>query len=238
MRIIALAVLLAATPAAAATSTTTHAKPAVIKPMPDPTAMLAIFDKLFPPQPDPDPARLALARTAVVSMWPDGAYARMMTGIVGNMFDGAMKMRTSDLASLDSKAAKAPLKEDPSIHELAAAKDPYFDQRITAIRAVVTDEMDKMSALIDPRMRDGMARAMARRFDAKQLADIDAFLATPSGHAFAGQYVQLMVDPDSLRSMFSATPELIKLMPDMMEKIKAADAKFPRPKPAAKADKH
>jgi hypothetical protein len=24
----------------------------------------------------------------------------------------------------------------------------------------------------------------------------------------------------------------------MMEKIKAADAKFPRPKPAAKADKH
>jgi hypothetical protein len=98
--------------------------------------------------------------------------------------------------------------------------------------------MDKMSALIDPRMRDGMARAMARRFDAKQLADIDAFLATPSGHAFAGQYVQLMVDPDSLRSMFSAMPELIKLMPEMMEKIKAADAKFPRPKPAAKADKH
>lgn len=239
MRIIAMAVLLAATPAAAAPATTTsHAKPKVTRSLPNPAALLAMFNKLFPPQPDPDPARLALARTSVAAMWPDGAYGRMMTGFVGHMFDSAMKLRTSDFTSLSSKPVKAVPADDPSIHDLAATKDPHFDERMSAIRAVVTDEMGKMSAVIDPRMRDGLARAMARRFDARQLADINAFVGTPSGQAFASSYLQLMLDADTLRSLFGSMPEMMKLMPGMMARIKEADARFPQPKPPAKAEKH
>lgn len=194
-------------------------------------AMFGIFDKLFPPTPDPDPARLALARTAVASMWPDGAYGKMMVGFLGGMIDRAMQLKKSDLAGLGGKtAAAAPAgAKDVSIHDEIAAKDPYFDQRMTAIRGAVDDEMVKVSTIIDPRMREGMARAMARRFDGQQLADINRFFATPSGHAFAGQYMQLWIDPDTMRSIFGSVPEMVKLMPEMMQKIKAADDKFPKP---------
>jgi hypothetical protein len=70
---------------------------------------------------------------------------------------------------------------------------------------------------------------MARRFDAQQLNDINTFFATPSGRALASQSMQLWVDPDMLRSLFGAMPEMIKLMPDMMQKMKAVDDKFPKP---------
>src|SRR3954453_23075360 len=69
-------------------------------------AIMGLFDKLFPPQPDPDPARLALARTSVAAMWPEGSYSRMMTGFMGGMFDRVMQLKQSDLAPLGSKAPK------------------------------------------------------------------------------------------------------------------------------------
>jgi hypothetical protein len=199
-------------------------------------AMIGFVDKLFPPQPDPDPARLALARTSVQTMWPDGAYGKMMVGFMGGMIDRAMLLKKSDFAQLGGKAKAATASasaKDLSLHDEIAAKDPYFDKRIAAIRGVVDEEMGKVSAIIDPRMREGLARAMARRFDGQQLADINRFFATPSGHAFAGQYMQLWIDPDTIRSIFGSMPEMMKLMPDMMQKIKAANDQFPSPpKPA------
>jgi hypothetical protein len=194
--------------------------------------MLAFMDKLFPPQADPDPARLALARTSVAAMWPDGAYGKMMTGFMGGMFDRAMQLKKSDLNVLDDKKAKtaaAASSKDLSLHEQAAAKDPYFDQRVAAIREAVGEELGKVSAIIDPRVREGLARSMARRFDAQQLADINRFYATPSGRALASQTLQLWLDPDMMRSIFASMPEMMKLMPEMMQKLKAANDKFPKP---------
>jgi hypothetical protein len=174
-------------------------------------------------------------------MWPDGAYGKMMNGFVGGVIDRVMDLKKSDLAGLDPKLAKtdASASADLSLHDQAAADDPYFDQRMAAMRNVVGEEIGKVSAIIDPRMRDGLARSMARRFDPQQLADINAFFATPSGRALAGQYMQLWLDPDTMRSLFGTLPEMMKLMPDMMQKIEAANDKFPKPpKAPAKAAKH
>jgi hypothetical protein len=197
--------------------------------MPDLGAMFALVDKIFPSQPDPDPARLALARTAVNAMWPDGSYGKIMSSMFGGMYDRAMQLKQSDFASLDPKGTK-PADNDQSLHDTLAAKDPYFDQRAAAIRAILEEEAAKLSAVIDPRMRDGLSRAMARKLDEHQLADVDAFFATPSGRAFAGQYLQLWLDPDAMRSMMSATPDMMKLMPEAMQKVKEANDKFPEPK--------
>jgi hypothetical protein len=217
-------------------------KGATVKPPPSFDAMMGAIDKMFPPQPEPDPARLALARTSVQAMWPDGAYAKMMTGFVGNLFTGVMQMKKSDLAPIGSKAVKtgaSAAADNQTIHDKAAAKDPYFDQRMAAMRGIIDEEIGKMSVVIDPRMREGLARSLAHRFDAKQLADINAFFATPSGHALASEYAQLWFEPDTLRSMMSAFPEMMKLMPDAMQKIKAVNAKFPKPaEPPSKAVKH
>ena len=235
--------LMAATAAAAAPGkgaaelpappTTTADK--IQKAPPNFDAMLGLIDKLFPPQPDPDPARLALARTSSQAMWPDGAYGKMMSGVMGGMFDHMMQLKTSDLAALSSKPQKSvPPNKDVSLHEQAALKDPYFDRRMAAMRGAVEEEMGKISVILDPRMREGLARAMARRFDARELSEINLFFASPTGRAFAGQYMQLWMDPDTMRSIFTSMPELMKLMPELMQKLKAADEKFPKPpKPAA-----
>jgi hypothetical protein len=228
----------AAPPSKAATAAPTG-KSSHAPPMPDMAQLQAFFDKLFPPQPDPDPARLALARTSVQSMWPDGAYGKMMTGFMSGMFDRVMQLKESDLPMGKAKAASASAEKGQSIHDMAAVKDPYFDQRMAAMRGVVTDEVGKISVIIDPRMRDGLARSMARRFDARQLADINGFFATPSGRALAGQYMQLWFDPDTMRSLMSAMPEMVKLAPDIMDKMKAANDRFPAPpKPVSKPAKH
>ena len=105
---------------------------------------MSIFDKLFPAQPDPDPARLALARTSVAAMWPDGAYGHMMTSFAGGMIDRVMQMKKSDLPDFGKAAGKTPVKTDGtdlSVHDQAAAKDPYFDQRVAAIRAAVAESL-------------------------------------------------------------------------------------------------
>jgi hypothetical protein len=206
------------------------------KAMPDMGAMFALMDKMFPPQPDPDPARLALARSAVKAMWPDGSYGKMVTDMFGGAFDRAMQMKGSDFAAFDAKSAKAAAgSADPTLHDTLAAKDPYFDQRAAAIRAALEDEAGKLSAVVDPRMRDGLSRAMARRLNQQQLADVNAFFATPSGQAFAAQYMKLWLDPDAMRSLIDTTPEMMKLMPEMMQKVQAANDKFPKPPKAAAA---
>lgn len=200
--------------------------------MPDFGAMFALMDKMFPAQPDPDPARLALARNTVNAMWPDGTYGKMMNGLIGGMITRAMQLKQSDFESLSPKAAKVSAvasDKDESLHDTLARKDPYFDQRIAAIGQVIDEESGKVSAIVDPRMREGLSRAMARRLDEHQLADVNAFFATPSGHAFAAQYTQLWVDPEAIRSIFNSMPDMMKLMPDMMLKVQAANDKFPKP---------
>ena len=237
MRFILLGASLIALSTSAAAATVPHkptkAHSTVTRSGPDMTAVFAMFDKLFPAQPDPDPARLALARTSAAAMWPNGAYGNMMTGMMGNMFDRVMQLKASDLPGGAMKK-DASAGEDPSLHTLATMKDPHFDERAAAMRQVVEEEAGQVSAIIDPRIRDGLARSMARRFDEHQLADINAFFATPSGHALASQYMQMWVDPDMMRSIFTTMPEMMKLMPSMMQKVKAASEKFPSPsKPAA-----
>jgi hypothetical protein len=243
--IAALSLMVSGTAVAAPATKSAPKSPAPAKKSSPPNfeAMLGFVDKLFPPQPEPDPARLALARTSVAAMWPDGAYGRMMTGMMGGMFDRFMQMKQSDFAAMGGKAPKGVTPSgDLSLHEQAAAKDPYFDQRVAAMRAVFTEELGKISAIIDPRIRDGLARTMARRFDAQQLNDINRFYATPSGHALASQSMQMWVDPDMMRSIFASVPEMMKLMPEIMQKVQAANEKFPKPpkaaSPEAKPTKH
>ena len=198
---------------------------------PDMSAVFAMFDKLFPPQPDPDPARLALSRTTAAAIWPTGAYGNMMTSMMGTVFDRVMQLKTSDFPG--GAKAKAAADGDLSIHDMAAKKDPYFDQRTAAMRQAIIEQLTQVSAILDPRIREGLARSMARRFDEHQLADINAFFGTPSGHALASQYMQLWVDPETMRAIFGSMPEMMKLMPDMMKKMKAAEDKYPPPpKPA------
>lgn len=81
----------------------------------------------------------------------------------------------------------------------------------------------KVGDVTEPRFREGMARTLARKFDARQLAEIQAFLATPTGAAYGRQMVGLWFEPEVMLATFQAFPDIMALMPDLMKEGAAFD---------------
>jgi hypothetical protein len=193
----------------------------------DPAQLFAIFDKLFPPQADPAPQRLTLSKVAVQGLFPDGSYARMMDGMMSGLVERVLNMSEADFER-KGKGGKPP--STMTFRQDLAKDDPAFEERYKIIRRVLGEEMVKIGAIIEPKMRDGLARSMARRFDEKQLADINAFLATDSGKAFGRQSLALWFDSDVMRGIFASFPDLIPVLPGVIERIEAETAHLPKPK--------
>jgi hypothetical protein len=232
--------LLAGTPARASATPvkSTHAvvvkksSPSMKAPDFDPAQMMAIFDKIFPPQPDPLPARLALSKTTVTGLFPDGTYARMMDGMMHGLIDRVMGLSEADFV----KADKGKPADSMTLRQKLAKDDPYFEERMTITQRVIGEELLKFAAIIEPKIREGLARSMARRFDEKQLTDINAFLATDTGREFGRQSMAMYVDPDVMRAMMSSFPEMMKAMPGAMQRVEAATAQLPKPKKLPASD--
>lgn len=198
----------------------TEAKKPAVDPMQAMTAMIALFDKFFPAGPDPDPARLAMARGTVLTMFPNGTYAEAMTGFMNKTADRILEMSEADFAAMFPEAEKKYKKsKKPSTEPLRlklARDDPNFDAKQAAIRAFVGTTLTKLGNAAEPKFREGMARAMARKFDAAQLAEINTFLATPTGAAYGRQVVTLWFEPDVMRGALELFPEMMKLMPEVV----------------------
>ena len=165
---------------------------------------------MFPAQPDPDPARLALGAhrgpgdVARRRLWQDDErlYREHVQPRHADEEIGPCRTGNKTAKSNDGQLAK-----DETIHDQSGGKGSLFRSADGSDCAAWSMRRSASCRhLIDPRMRDGLARSMARRFDARQLADINAFFATPSGHALASQYMQLWFEPDTMRSMMGAFP--------------------------------
>jgi hypothetical protein len=215
----------ATTPTKGQTSSTSN------KPDFDLSQLTAVFDRLFPAQPDPPPQRLNLSRTAVKGLFPDGTYARMMTTMMHTMVERFMSLSEADLA-MGGKKGTPP--DTTTMRQEMAKDDPHFEERMQIIQRVLTDEFTKFAALIEPRIREGLARSMARRFDEKQLADINAFLATDSGRAFGSQSMAMWLDTDVMRAVMQSMPDMMTAMPQVMKRIETETAHLPKPKPKPK----
>lgn len=188
--------------------------------------MMAFFDKMFPPQPDPAPARLALARTTAAGVLPNGTYAAMFEEMMGGLVDRVLSMNPGDF---EPKAAKGKPAGTISLRQELAKDDPHFEERVKIARRVIGEELLKMSVILEPKLRDGLARSLARRFDERQLTDINAFLATDTGRAFGSQSMRLWVDPDVMRSMFQGFPDMIAAVPGALIRLEAATSHLPKP---------
>lgn len=220
---------------------------ASVDPMQTAASMAKLFDKFFPVGPEPDPVRLAAAREATMTMFPKGAYAKAVSGFVNRTVDHVLSMSEADLAEMmpeqkdkkDAKGAEAKkgkAAKPPSTEPLRmtlARKEPNFDAKLAAIRAFADVMFAKFGDVAEPKFREGMARALARKFDARQLSEIQGFLATPTGAAYGREMVGLWFEPDVLRGTFQLVPEMMKVMPDMMKDAAALDAQLKdRKKPA------
>jgi hypothetical protein len=180
-----------------------------------------------------DPARLAAARPVVEKFLPEGTYKRLMGDTMSRMMDGllgsAMKMPVRQIASISGLAPeKLAQLSDASIEQVTAIVDPHFKERskrgMDAMFGAMADMMDSF----EPRVRDALTRAYARKFEASQLVEIDRFFQTPTGGKFAAEYMSMFMDPEIMTEMVGLMPEMMKKMPDMVKKAEEATAKLPK----------
>lgn len=192
------------------------------------------LDRILPPQPDPEPARLALARTTMDGFMPAGSTSRMINVLTDNamndVYGRLMGMTGTELSS----AIGLPVASGPNaaltLRQQASKGDPMFDARIRAYVAAFKEETRLSMAIIEPKMREGMARAMARRFNAPQLVELNRFFATDTGRAFGQDMMLLWIDGDVFRGMFAALPEMMRAMPQSAKRFAAIDQQYPWPK--------
>lgn len=177
----------------------------------------------------------------MLRLWPDGLYRRMMSGTLQQIVDSTLS--SMGAIPIEEMVKAAGSKEDlgdikgKSMAELIEASDPAYRERTRITIDVMMGEMIPLMEKAEPGIRESLAKSYARRFNAAQLADLDRFLATPSGTAFADQFFLAYTDPEVLQQMQSFTPELMKAMPGIITKVQAATAHLPPPrKPAAKTD--
>ncbi|HEY1604539.1 MAG TPA: DUF2059 domain-containing protein [Allosphingosinicella sp.] len=176
-----------------------------------------------------DPARLAVARQTVDYVWPLGTYQRMMSG---PMLDGLMQsvfsMKLADIIppgtnGVDAKDANA------TLGEMIGKGDPYFQERIRVGRRVLVAELEPVFAKVEPNLREGLARAYARRFTAEQLTEMNRFFATPAGSAYASESMLIMMDPDVIQTLIKSGPAVAQAMPQIVAKIGEAEKQLPPP---------
>lgn len=201
---------------------------------------VAAFDRVLPPQADPDPARLALAHTTIQGIWPAGTYDRVAAQMLDKMllpsYDRLMGMTGDEL----STAIGLPItsgKEDGKLtaRAMLTKDDPNFDARIHAYLDALRGESHDTMLVMEPKMREGMARALARKFDARQLGEINAFFATPTGQAFGREWILAYMDGDVYRGMVKSLPDLLRAAPAMAKRFEEVDKRYPWPKtPEAK----
>lgn len=170
-----------------------------------------------------DAARLAIAERVVAALVPEGVYARMMRDQMPAIMDGMM----AEMMGKTGNELGIPEGGDETMGEVAKKVDPVFEERQRISMRVMYQEMGTLMSEMEPMVRDGLSKSFARRFDRQQLSDMDAFFATPSGKAFADQYLLLMVDPEMMQSMAKLAPKFIQAMPEIEKKIEAATAHLP-----------
>jgi len=181
-----------------------------------------------------DPSRLAAARPVVEKIWPAGTYRRMMdgaiTGMMQQMMDQMFDMPASDFARMGGASeAAAAATEGQSLGELASSVDPHFRERTRIATDVMFKEMIPLVEKLEPGIRDSLTAIYARKYSAEQLADLDRFFSTPTGTAFASDFMLTFVDPELVGQMQAFVPELVAAMPGIMSKINTATAHLPPP---------
>lgn len=181
-----------------------------------------------------DSARLKLAEQTVAKLIPPGTYQKIMKDMVntmaGGIVDQMMGMDAATIAGMagegkDSISAKAA--EGKTMADIVAEKDPNFKERMDITMKVMFSEMGELMSAMEPTVREAMAKIYARKYTARELTDMNSFFATPSGAAFAGNFMASFTDKEMIDASFGMMPKIMEAMPTIMKKIEAATAHLP-----------
>lgn len=175
-----------------------------------------------------DPARDAAAQRVALKLLPPGTYRRVMRDMFPAMMDAIM----GSMSSLRSADLGVPDKDGKTLGESATERDPAFRERMAIMTRIMGEEFAPIMDKLEPNVRTALGRAFAGRFTLAQLNDLDAFLATPSGTAFGDNFMAAFMDPEMMKQSSTMMPEIIKVMPRIMARMKTETAHL-GPEPTA-----
>ena len=186
----------------------------------------------------PDALQVAAARPVVDRIFPAGTYRRMMDGtlskMMDSMMDGVMKMPIAQFARIGGvPEEKLTGLDQSSMEQISAIVDPNFRQRTKLGMNAMMGSMADMMDGFEPKVRDALTRAYARKFDRTQLSELAAFFRTPTGDLYARESMMMFMDPEIMGEMQALMPEMMKKMPEMAAKAEEATKKLPPPRKIA-----
>jgi hypothetical protein len=181
------------------------------------------------------PEALDAARPVTEKLFPTGTYRKLMGAtmdrMLGGMIDGMMRLPLGQLArAANVPEAKVTNLDKATLGEVATLMDPYFKERTTLGTRAMMDSMIGIMSDYEPRVRDAMTRAYARKFTPAQLHELNSFFETPTGNLYASQVMTVYTDPEMIDAMQSLMPDLMRRMPEFVGVMTKATAKLPKPK--------
>tara|TARA_B100000678_G_scaffold233455_1_gene202486 strand:+ start:240 stop:1232 length:993 start_codon:yes stop_codon:yes gene_type:complete len=183
-------------------------------------------------------ARLPAANAVAASLVPQGVYGEMMgqmmdsfMGPIFQMAEMAGGMDGAELATYTGLSTdQTGTLSDEARAELTDIFDPVYDTRNRAELDAITEGMNAIFTMLEPGMRDGLARAYASRFDAGELAQLQAFFATPAGAKYASQSLVINTDRQVISGMMQSIPMMMEQLPALLESFENAEAGLPEPR--------
>lgn len=195
--------------------------------------MLAAIMSMFAPEPltAEQQARLPAAQAVVAKIVPPGTMGEMMSslfdGMLAPIMDLAMQPSSADAAEqLGVDPEELELDTEQSA-EVLALLDPVWRERQERTFAATQSAIGKMMTAMEPAMRDAMSQLYAIDFDASELADIDTFLSTDSGAAFARKSFTMASDPRVMGAMMQSMPQMMGSFAEIETDMAAAVADLP-----------
>lgn len=183
-------------------------------------------------------ARLPAASAVAASLVPEGVYGEMMSQMMDSFLapifdlaDMGAGMSTLDLVEYTGLPIEnvEVLTAEQRI-ELTEIFDPVHEVRARAEIEAITTGANAIFTMLEPGMREGLAKAYATRFNASELAAMQAFFATPVGAKYASQSLVMNTDPQVIAGMMQSIPSLMEQLPTLLEGFENAEAGLPEPR--------
>ena len=198
---------------------------------------IALVEKMFDTSslPPIEPARLTLAQKTMSALVPAGSLEKMIDNLYGKMFKtimGEFGGQSDLMLSIKTgvESDKIATLDEATKAKVADLFDPHRKEREDQITKVIKPLISEVLGDMEPPMREGLAKAYARKFTAAQLTDLNGFLATPTGALYANEWMALQADPEVMVSVIKAVPPLITKFMDRGPQIEKDMKDLPKEK--------
>lgn len=196
---------------------------------------IALIEKMFDTSnlPPIDPSRLTLAQQTTAALIPNGSIEKMVDNLYGKMFKtimGEFGGQSDLLLSIKTGVESEQIAglDEATKGKVADMFDPHRKEREDQITRVIKPLISEALADMEPPMRDGLAKAYARKFSGAQLTDLNSFLATPTGRIYADEWMALQADPEVMLAVIKAVPPLITKFIDRAPEIEKDFKELPK----------